>query len=319
MQRNRVLDFIKGCSVAGMLVHHSLNYFPADRPLKLYVRFVSGIFLFLAGYLINSVLNERHKNDRVKHAIKMIVRGIKLPAICIILNVILIVVISRGNVTGSGMLQVVVKALTVGLYRGVAFDLLIAIGYTIIIVSIIRLTEKWRIVTWISAFALVICCSVFFPHMSGGYNARYVAIGILGAAVGTIHTRLELFLKKKWWIIVASFAAYAVFLPMVRMTYPLYVVVVVVNFLMLYCIGIVAQKLSVVFNEVAFWGQYSLFAYLFQIFLFQLYRIVLPVGSQNVLVAFLTVSFFTLIGLHVISVLRKKINAVEKLYAITFR
>ena len=52
VSRNAPLDFVKGLLVIAMVVYHEMNYFSTAGPEGFgHVRFVTGSFIFISGYI----------------------------------------------------------------------------------------------------------------------------------------------------------------------------------------------------------------------------------------------------------------------------
>ena len=65
-QRDYILDFIKGGLIVAMLIHHSLNYFGPDyHQLIRAVRFVTGSFVFMAGFVISNILLRKYADKKI--------------------------------------------------------------------------------------------------------------------------------------------------------------------------------------------------------------------------------------------------------------
>ena len=62
--RDSGLDFLKGFLVLVMVVHHSLEYFLGPRyPVIKYFDFVTGAFVFVAGFIVSSISGVGDKRE----------------------------------------------------------------------------------------------------------------------------------------------------------------------------------------------------------------------------------------------------------------
>ena len=91
MKRDYALDFAKTACVIGMIIHHSLDYFPTDYISIRYFRFISCAFLFMAGFVSTNVYFSKYKTlrDRKRITSRLLARGMKLIAICVIANIVI--------------------------------------------------------------------------------------------------------------------------------------------------------------------------------------------------------------------------------------
>jgi len=144
-RRDETLDVTRGMCVLAMAVHHCINYFPGYS--LFYWRFVSGAFLFLAGYLVTSVLVGRAAvaPDRNTLSWRLLSRGLKLIALCLVLNATLIFLLpmeSKGK--SSSVLELIGNVALYGGYKTVSFSLLVPIGYTIALGGLLLLLGMMR-------------------------------------------------------------------------------------------------------------------------------------------------------------------------------
>jgi hypothetical protein len=158
--RDETLDVTRGICVLAMAVHHCINYFPGYS--LFYWRFVSGAFVFLAGYLVTSILVHRATPVREGRNLgwRLVSRGLKLIALCLVLNAVLIFLLpgeSKGK--SSSIVELIGNVALYGNYKSVSFSLLVPIGYTIALGGFLLLLRLMRLkVVVLLGFALLGYC-----------------------------------------------------------------------------------------------------------------------------------------------------------------
>ena len=94
--RDMPLDAVKGILVVLMVVYHAMNIFStAGAEDYAHIRFVSGSFIFVSGYIVASFYYARFKADWGDTSKRLVLRGVKLLALFTLLNVLI-------NLTGVG-------------------------------------------------------------------------------------------------------------------------------------------------------------------------------------------------------------------------
>ena len=77
--RDLSLDFVKGFLLVVMVVHHATDYFvvesAATATVYRYIHFVSGAFIFSAGYVVANFYKDKFARNKVKTANRLIGRG----------------------------------------------------------------------------------------------------------------------------------------------------------------------------------------------------------------------------------------------------
>lgn len=281
--RDDTLDFVRGLCVLGIIVHHCLDYFLTGTLLHRYMRFTSGSFLFLAGFVLTHVALPKYDmaTDGKKFVIRYTVRGLKLIVLVIIINLFLKMIFdikSFSRFDYSRVWFLIWDVLIVGNYLLIAFDLLIPIGYTIIavgVISFLSVDRKWIII--IITILLVCICSVFFIDQSGAYNFLYLTIGLCGASIGLIaQDKIESPPLYILIIIFLVFISLLIYIPLGRLYYPIYILNVIANIFFFYQLGRRIRLSSFISKSMLILGRYSLFAYLFQIAILQFQRRIPP-------------------------------------------
>jgi len=89
--RDTALDIVKGICVVIMVIHHAINYFPTEAIALKYFRFVSGAFLFMAGFVSTHIYFAKYdlRIQKVYVARRLIIRGVKLLLIFLVANIVI--------------------------------------------------------------------------------------------------------------------------------------------------------------------------------------------------------------------------------------
>jgi len=282
-----------------MAVHHSINYFP-EYSLS-YWRFVSGAFPFLAGYLMTSVLVGRAHGgeDRSILGQRLIWRGFKLVALCVLLNIGLKLIWPSGSKGQlNSVLEFVGNVAVSGDYTTVSFSLLVPIGYTIALGGFLLLFDqlKTRVVL---ALALVFSsyCTVADAHLGGREYLFYFSIGILGMAAGFAADWIGRKISSvAWFAVVPWFVTQGLATALgTGERYPVYAANVGAALLLCQFIAQRSLTWDAGRNVLILWGRYSLLLYLAQIMTLVGLRVVvkkldLAGGDALFWIAFLCVS-----------------------------
>jgi peptidoglycan/LPS O-acetylase OafA/YrhL len=275
--RDLPLDFVKGMLVIVMVIYHVMNIFStASAEAYGYIRFVSGSFIFISGYIISTFYEQKFQKDRIGTSERLVARGLKLLLIFTILN-ILIHLTGFGNPdkTEIGMQKYLNNLLTIyilGDSRYASFQILIPISYLLILSPVfLLLHESRKFLTLVSL--MVAFCFSFLDIKS--FNIGFVIIGIIGISIGMVMNKLEVSFVIKSRPIIFSCLLPCIYLMgyMDRnvMTYSIGIMIVIKLF---YDIGKTAELGNHINKAIILFGQYSLLCYIVQIIFLQgLFRV----------------------------------------------
>ena len=88
------LDFTKGALVLIMVLYHWINYFIGNQwGYYRYLRFLTPSFIFIAGFMISNVYLSKYAAADPRLSKRLLIRGIKLMAVFLVLNLFRILVI----------------------------------------------------------------------------------------------------------------------------------------------------------------------------------------------------------------------------------
>ena len=187
-RRDPSFDFLKGFLVVVMVVHHTLEYFVGpDYWLIRYVDFVTGGFVFAAGFLPALLLQSNPGGNRQKTCARLFARGVKLLLLFVILNILLGFLLEKSpGGKQFGVSQFFRNLYPIFLYGDkslVAFAILVPIAYTLIALAILLQARHVRSVVAITALGLVTFCTL---SSGWSFNLYYLSMGLAGGAAGML-------------------------------------------------------------------------------------------------------------------------------------
>jgi hypothetical protein len=322
-QRINEYDIIKGLCVIIMIMHHCYDYFDLYSPNKIYLRFVTGAFVFFAGFMITNIYFRDSIINFEKISKRLIQRGFRLILLFIIFNSFIFILLKNGllslNFSNTDyLLKNIAIIFFIGKSKIVAFEILLPIAYVFIITGIIIkfFKEKYWIIFPISII-LFILCSFFYFSQASGYNIRYLTIGLLGVSIGFISLDKLLFFKKYTIYFIVFYILYLFAITYLKIYFPLYFLTVVINILLFYIISININTKNIFTKNIMLLGEYSLISYIFQIFFLQIYS---KLFKQDffIVLDFLITLIITLLFIQTLDYLKRKYIIFNKTYKIFF-
>jgi len=229
MKRDIALDILKGFCVLSMVVHHSIDYFPESYIQIRYVRFVSAAFLLMAGFVSTHIYFTKYDVDKDSKKIcgRLIWRGIKICLIALIINLALNIILpARSSHIKLDLIDTFYYLLSGVDYTLVSFDLLVAIGYTLICSGfLIFVFKNNKIPFVVIALLLILYCSLFhYSQDKASYYLRYCSIGLLGAALGLISRERLIHWLNNLSNILCLYIVHIILVINIELVYPLYVI-----------------------------------------------------------------------------------------------
>ena len=137
-QRDSAFDFVKGVLVLLMIVYHVMSIMSTASPAQFrYIRFISGAFIFVSGFIIGCYFWPAFQRQPGMASLRLVVRGVKLLAIFTALN-ILIYATGVGNIDkmklASGSYWLHASSIyLIGKDKTSSFFILLPIGYLLIV------------------------------------------------------------------------------------------------------------------------------------------------------------------------------------------
>lgn len=331
-QRISALDFTKGALVLIMVLYHWINYFIGPQwPYYFYLRFLTPSFIFITGFMISHVYLSKYKAADPRLPRRLFVRGLKLMAIFVVLNVarvFIVPILHTGALVNnpldlkniftifvSGNLSVVSGKL-------VSFSILVPISYLLMFSGALMFPYRVFKYTFHVTSALLLLCALALGWMgAGSQNLEFVAIGMLGELTGFLPlATINNFVRRPYLLALAYFG-YVAAITLWNVPFSLLIVGVYLSLMFIYLIGVSGTESDKTRSTIILLGKYSLFGYLSQIFILQ----ILSVGlrSFNNRIAVQVISFGAAFALTIASVelvdrMRVRAANIDKLYKAVF-
>lgn len=319
------VDFTKGTLVALMVVYHSLNYFMDDLLATRYLRFVSGSFVFMAGYLTSAVYLGRYGADVRRLSSRLVVRGLKIFLVFALLNVLIHVAVGR-NYTGVAfglpvLADNALQILLAGDKAFASFEILLPIAYLLMAGPLLlQVLLRWPGIFRAMTVGLILFNWFYGP---GLYNLKYLTIGILGVLLGRASLTLVDSLRTHSRLVTSMMLLYQVCLLVDYPVYPLYCfgVVACVAFLAMLATCVPCER--PLLRSMVTLGRYSLLGYMVQIAVLQVLRrsdILNRTGSAplRLTLAILITLALTALGVELMDLVRRKWSVADRAYRAVF-
>ena len=323
--RDLVLDFVKGILVVVMVIYHVMNIFSsASHEAFGYIRFVSGSFLFISGYIIALFYEPKYNMNKVAVTKRLVLRGFKLLLLFTALNMAInLTGVGNPNKAQLGVLHYFGNFIQVyGLGKsGVAsFQILLPIAYLLTLAPLLLLLRRIKFILASVSLVAAFCLSYFEVD---SVNVSLGIIGVIGLYTGMLTSQYQASyaIKSKPVILAGLVLSFFMmgYLDRNILTYALGVMVVIKLF---YDLGM-GINLNATINRMAVvFGQYSLLCYIAQIVLLQflsliLYRPKWPLGIEVALLTLATCAIL-LVLCFLVAFLRTRNRLVDKSYKLIF-
>ncbi len=300
--RDLPLDLVKGILVIVMVIYHIMNYFSTAGDEEFgYVRFVTGAFIFISGYIIAVFYEERLRTDRAGTSARLITRGIKLLMIFTALNIII-------SVTGIGNPYKV----HMGLYRFfysvpdiyifatpkmASFQILLPISYLLILSPIILIRTVYLKYTFIIFMILLAgVCDLFHGNLILDCGTP----GLVGILAGTFINECEKqYMIRNKIVLACSIFVIVCLMSYFSRNYITYIMSIIILVKLLYDLSNILNLTNRITLSVISFGQYSLLCYIIQIIFLQgLLRVL---GNQRWEFGYELVSIFCITNVFLIT------------------
>jgi hypothetical protein len=308
-----------------MVIYHIMNYFSSASPEEFgYVRFVSGSFIFISGYIISLFYENKYRIDRTGTFIRLVSRGLKLLVIFTVLNLLIYLTgIGNPNKVQLGVQQYLnnlTQVYAIGNTMFVSFQILLPISYLLLVSPIFLFFNAFKRSLIITTLVAVLCFSLLNIDSN---NLGFGIIGLIGLSVGMIINGLEssFFIKSRAIIFCCLLTGIGLmgYLSRNIITYSIGVMIVLKLF---YDFGKTANLENKINQVMILFGQYSLVCYIMQIvFLQGLFRML---SKQRWGLGYETISIFIvtnifLLGLcSLVNLLRYRYEFMNKAYRLIF-
>jgi hypothetical protein len=274
--RDSALDFTKGALVLLMALYHSLNYFRRDfgGVYLLYLRFLPPSFIFISGFLITHIYRSKYRPTDLRLHKRLLVRGVKLLAVFLLLNVLVNLAVSRnfnGTQFGVGAFFGQIPAILGSGRQRAVFEVLVPIAYLLMLGGpLLALDGKWRASLPVLLVILSLTDYVLAVNGVALPNLEFVCFGILGAVWGLAPMDAINKWTGHWVLLSAAYLAYLGALTVLGASLFVQYVAVCLTIALLYRIGVQIGEGSKAGDMVILLGKYSLLAYIGQIFSLQI-------------------------------------------------
>jgi len=323
--RDLILDFVKGLLVIVMVIYHVMNIFStASSEAFGYVRFVSGSFIFISGYIISTFYEQKFHKDRIGTSKRLAVRGLKLLLLFTILNILI-------NLTGFGnprkiqigvqqYLNNIIEIYTFGDLNHTSFQILLPISYLLIISPVFLLLRNSRIMIALMSLMVALYFSFLDSNLT---NFNFSIIGIIGFSVGLLTNKSEVsFAIKRKPIILSCLLACIYLMEYMDRRIITYAIGIMIIIKLFYDLGKIAELENYINRAIILFGQYSLVCYIAQIIFLQvLFRVLSKekweLGYETASI-FVVTNVFLLALCFLLKFLRNQYRFMDRSYRLVF-
>lgn len=322
-----ILDAVKGLLVVLMVLYHWLNYFVVrDGDIYKYLRFITPSFIFVTGFVITSVYLGRYRVGEWRLHERLLTRGLKLLVLFTVLNLLANAVLNtnyEGTQLGVGtFVSRAFAVYVVGGGQGVAFEVLVPIGYLLAASSLLlmgcKLHKHFLLGLW-----LVCVGSVYGLKWwgMGSVNVELFSMGLLGMVVGCFGMQRIDRVARPAVAWIGAYVLYLGVLSVYNVMFELQVVGLILNAALLYGAAKRLGGTGTVVRKVILLGQYSLFAYIAHIVILQVLARTMPPTDwwMGTYVVSLSVALaLTLVAVETTGWVRRHSVLMDRLYRAVF-
>jgi hypothetical protein len=327
--RSQALDFAKGFLVLIMVVYHCLNYFaqqvPQSGPHSVYgyIKFVSGGFIFISGYIVAAFYNSRWKQEPGRVTLRLVTRGLKLLALFTAISLVLSL-LSVSNYRGrtydlDNFFDHALQIYTTGYTRVVAFYILVPIAYVLIVSPLLLWLQRFRVGLLVCLVVGLVSALLLRRSLN---NLTMMLIGGVGILSGLMVPSAKLASRRYLPVSFTVLVAWVALLPWWGsnlLGYILYIMIV---------LKFVADT-SDLLPEKSNWkratcllGEYVLFCYLAQIFLLQFFQRLFwrnfKTPLSGVVLIMLVASAALFAACWILDAARRRFRFVDQAYRLVF-
>jgi hypothetical protein len=206
-QRDLPLDFVKGFLVIVMVIYHTMNYFTnASSEVYGYVRFVTGSFVLISGYIVTAFYGQKYGPDKLQASKRLVVRGMKLLTIFTSMNLIICLLGIQNHRNSQYDTFIYLSSLSdiyiSGNSKLTAFQILVPISYLLIVSPVYILLDRIRKVL----LGTTLLLPLFYILLKiDSYNLYLGIVGLMGASAGMLVNMDTLYSVRNKSIIVVCF------------------------------------------------------------------------------------------------------------------
>jgi fucose 4-O-acetylase-like acetyltransferase len=276
IDRDLNLDYVKGSLVLIMVIYHAMNYFSKAHPSDYsYIRFVTGAFIFISGYIVSTYYEKKYNTVAKEVCKRLIIRGVKLIILFTILNLSINVfqIGSYKNISFSiqNYIDHISDIYIWGNSKYAAFKILLPISYVLIISPIYIIQSSWKKYMVVATLILVILMSTFNID---SYNIGLALVGLVGLSAGMYTNVSKSYFIENEYVILGLVALSMLFMKYADTNVLTYSVSIMIILKLLYDYAKTMSMDRPIFRTIILFGQYPLLCYVMQIAILQgLYRL----------------------------------------------
>jgi hypothetical protein len=315
--RNLEIDFVKGCLVLTMIIYHTFVNFYINYPIVTnLVKYVSGGFIYISGFLVGFYYMKSYSNDYSKIRKRLMIRSMKIFFIYLIANITLF---NFDNLSSFKLKEILIQHFLSGAGKS-RFEILLPIGYLLFISALIVPYIKNAYI-FLNILMISIFCLIALGFIPKTTNYYYLPIGLFGLGNSFLTDKIKntlilqmlcffLVIFIGWLWLIFSFGANIVL-------YVTYIISVLMTF---YNIAKRLNLRSLYYQWILRFGEYILFSYIFHLFIIVTFVTLYPEKmsfAQNVLIV-IFVSLILFIALSIVDILRKRSDFINKSYKLIF-
>jgi len=322
--RDLILDFVKGILVIIMVIYHIMNYFTtASDTTFTYVRFITGSFVFISGYIIAVYYEHRFNIDKHTTSRRLITRGGKLLLLFTFLNIIINITEVGNPNKALGLSRYVHDFVDIYIYGTpyrASFQVLLPISYLLALSPIFLLFSCLYLYAYAVLFLLVFFLALL---ATPSVNVNLIIIGLIGLSVGMMSNSLKypFFLTRTWIIVplIAICVSLMGYLDKYIIAYSMGIIIILKLF---YDLGRSSNLQTHLNQLIILLGQYTLVCYIMQIvflqgLVFLLSRRRWGLGYETISIFLITIIFLSVLSLS-IRFLRDRYTFMDKVYRLVF-
>jgi hypothetical protein len=330
--RDGALDVVKGMLVIAMLIIHTSNIFIQSDGVRNLIYpwllgFVSGSWVLISGFIIGGHYRTGFERDRSGVTHRLLGRGWRLVAIFALVNLLLGQLSLTCSVSQSLRTCDPVILFLFGDLSGRTFEILLAIGYLLILSPIALWWPRSAVCFILLAIILATVASLAGMRLHGLFSLLLCgAAGIVAGGLAAPRQLSSLLTEARPRLVAASLAIVGCSgylwqrMAMGQSPTALYIVYVMSVLTLMYLASVWIEKHSLLGRQMAVMAHYSLLAYIGQMGILQALRWLIPGSSllASFPLMFAVALVVMLISLHILDFLRSRYGIANKAYAAVF-
>lgn len=336
--RDTALDFTKGLLVLFMVLYHWLNYFIGSGGEHYnykyldYLRFLTPGFIFITGFLISHVLTERYGGANAGLPGRLAVRGLKLLAVFVGLNIVAALVLPgsliRRSLAGGPVLGSLVSIFVSGDVaadgdtKSTAFNILIPFAYLLILsAGLIIVSGRIKYAFHFAVAVAAIAVAMARSQGIHSVNLELVMAGLLGVVVGYIKTEQLAAVRAYPYLVVGLYCVYLTVITFRSISPPLEITSVILTTSLFYILGASPGFPGIIRHHAILLGKYSLLGYISQIAILQMLRRIAWLSQHGVVVlisSLIFAVFLTVLSVVLVDWARGRSRAISRMYQVVF-